>query len=150
MEQELTAKEKQQARMKAWREKNPDYSKKYHEKNKERDHLRWRKNAAENYEKYMLDNVRRRSKAKGWEFNLTIEDIVIPEFCPVLGVKLDVSIAVIGTRNQFAPSLDRVDNSKGYVKGNVRVISWKANQLKSDASLDDLKAIVAYIEAHNE
>jgi hypothetical protein len=41
-----------------------------------------------------------------------------------------------------SPSLDRIDTSKGYVKGNVWVISWRANKLKSDATLAELESIV--------
>ena len=45
------------------------------------------------------------------------------------------------------PSLDRIDNSKGYVPGNIAVISMRANMIKNNATLAELKAIVAYIEA---
>ena len=60
-----------------------------------------------------------------------MEDIVIPEKCPVFLVPIEV------------PSIDRIDPSKGYIPGNVRIISMRANMLKSDATLEEMDLIVA-------
>lgn len=90
----------------------------------------WRK---ENRERAMLNEARNRATAKGLDFNLALEDIKIPDVCPVLGIPMD------------QPSLDRWDNSLGYVRGNVFVISWRANQLKRDANLDEIARIHAYM-----
>ncbi len=90
----------------------------------------------------MLVSARYRARKFGFEFTLTRADIVIPELCPVLGVKLTV-----GIRNSpTSPSLDRIDNTRGYVPGNVWVISARANRLKADASLAELRSLVAAIE----
>lgn len=83
-------------------------------------------------------NAKRRAKSKGIEFNIEESDITIPEFCPVLKVKLES-----GTRHP--PSLDRIDNSKGYIKGNVWVISRKANTMKNDATAEELKEFANWI-----
>ena len=93
--------------------------------------------------KPMASDAKKRAKLKNLEFNITFEDVYIPEFCPVLGIELFVSS---GTRSPNSPSLDRIDNSKGYTKDNIMVISLRANQIKNDASVDELKAIVKYIE----
>lgn len=69
------------------------------------------------------------------EFNLSIEDIVIPAACPILNVKLSKP----GGDKKYSPSLDRIDNTVGYVKGNVRVVSYKANHMKADASREELE-----------
>ena len=90
----------------------------------------------------LVDRARYRSKRDNREFNITKADIVIPEICPILNVKL-----VPGHR-VYGPSLDRVDNNKGYIKGNIRVISKKANHLKGAATLDQLKMIIEYVEKH--
>jgi len=45
-----------------------------------------------------------------------------------------------------APSIDRVDNSKGYVPGNVRIISWRANRLKNDATVEEMELIIKYMK----
>jgi len=83
----------------------------------------------------MLNNSKQRAKRSGIEHNITIDDIIIPDFCPVLKIKLET-----GTRrnNQNAPSIDRIDNNKGYVKGNIMVMSVRANKLKKDATMEEL------------
>lgn len=92
-------------------------------------------------EEYMLVRARVRAKKRGQEFSLTRADIVIPERCPVLGILLErgVGLACAGS-----PSLDRIDNAKGYVPGNVIVISNRANSLKSDASVEELRAVADF------
>lgn len=97
-------------------------------------------------EKYILARVRQRAKMKGVPFDLTIEDIVVPEVCPVFGVPLEYRIGDRGARNLWAPSLDRHDSSKGYVKGNVYVMSNRANRLKNNGTLQEFQQIVAYLE----
>jgi hypothetical protein len=70
-----------------------------------------------------------RAKARGLAFDLEPSDLLIPEFCPVTGEKLVVEL---GGRTNNTPTVDRKDQSKGYIKGNVFVISWIANKVKSD------------------
>jgi len=77
------------------------------------------------------------------DFNLDLVDIVIPSHCPVLGIPLDCAAE---RPSNNLPSLDRIDNNRGYLKGNVWVISWRANLLKKDASLAELKALVTALE----
>jgi len=85
-----------------------------------------------------------RARRKKVPFNLTIEDIVIPEYCPIFP---DIKLVVHEGRPQDdSPSLDRLIPEKGYVKGNVHIISQKANRIKNNASLEDLKAIVNWLE----
>lgn len=86
----------------------------------------------------ILHQLRSNAKKKGHEFNLTLEDIVIPEYCPILGVKLDSAIY------RYSPSVDRIDSSKGYIKGNIQIISTKANNMKNDASPEELLAFSKY------
>lgn len=81
-----------------------------------------------------------RAKKNGVVFDLTLDDIIIPEYCPVLGLKLVVGDPV------STPSLDRTDPKRGYVRGNIQVMSNRANMLKNDASVDELTAILKYIQ----
>jgi hypothetical protein len=76
-------------------------------------------------------------------FDITVDDLTIPEFCPVLGIKLDCSGSA--EERDTAPSIDRIIPEEGYVKGNVCVISQKANRLKNNATIDELMAIVDYL-----
>lgn len=72
-----------------------------------------------------------------------------PTHCPVLGLLLDYGRQQrAGKKNPNKATLDRVDNAKGYTLDNVRFISWRANKLKSNATLAELEAIVAYIHEH--
>ena len=85
-----------------------------------------------------LDNklVTKRAEAKrtGLDFNITIEDLQVPEKCPYL----DIPLVLTGPVCDNLISLDRIDSTKGYIKGNVQVISMKANTMKSNASIEEL------------
>ena len=72
-------------------------------------------------------------------FNIEIEDVIIPEECPVLGIPLKV---LSGSDN--SPTLDRVDNRLGYIRGNVAVISHRANTIKNSASIEELEKVIKY------
>ena len=76
------------------------------------------------------------SKIRNKEFNLEVEDIIIPTHCPYLGVQLLLGIDDHNSPNYF--SIDRIDSSKGYVKGNIQIISRLANTMKNGASIDQL------------
>ena len=71
----------------------------------------------------------------------------LPERCPILDIEL---IKNDSKRLGNSASLDRVDNNKGYIKGNVRVISFKANHMKANASIQELlkfsQNIIKYIK----
>jgi hypothetical protein len=90
----------------------------------------------------MLQSAKHRAKRDGVPCTITAKDIVIPKVCPALGVKLEQ-----GTRQNHAnaPTLDRVFPERGYIPGNVRVISHKANLIKNNATLDELECMVEYI-----
>lgn len=88
----------------------------------------------------MLLGAKKRASAAGLPFALTVHEIPsIPARCPVLGV----AIAIGGERGN-SPSLDRVDPARGYVAGNVRVVSWRANRLRSDATAAELFMVADY------
>jgi hypothetical protein len=94
-------------------------------------------------EKYMVIKARKRAKLMGYDFNIDESDIVIPKRCPLLGIELINGIGK-GTQGEMRDhfvSIDRIDSSKGYVKGNVWVISYRANRLKADATLEELQLI---------
>jgi hypothetical protein len=86
-------------------------------------------------DKLWIGAVKQRAKARGIEFSITEKDIVIPEFCPILGIRL---YRVGGQSSDNSPSIDRIDSTRGYTKDNIQVISTKANKLKNSASLEEL------------
>lgn len=79
--------------------------------------------------------ARYRASQSGIEFSITQDDIHIPMYCPILDIKLEVGTKVSKTSS---PTLDRIDNDKGYVKGNIWVISNLANMMKSQATIEQL------------
>jgi hypothetical protein len=92
-------------------------------------------------ESRLLSGAKYRAEINGREFNLKEDDILIPESCPILHTRFT-------EKGDYSPSLDRVDNSKGYVKDNIRVISKRANTLKGTATVEELKSILLYMETH--
>ena len=66
-----------------------------------------------------------------------------PDYCPILGIKLELNNK---TTADNSPSFDKVLPERGYVKGNVQIISYKANRLKSNMSIEDFKKFIEYIE----
>lgn len=80
-----------------------------------------------------LLGTRIRAKNAGLEFTLTFYDLALPEVCPILGLKL-VYARGRGRANWDAPSVDRIDPSKGYTPDNCRVISLRANTLRSNCT----------------
>lgn len=99
---------------------------------------------AQNPALFMLRHAKRSARLKKIPFALVPEDITVPAVCPVLGLVLAVGE---GKRTDASPSLDRLVPNLGYVRGNVRVISWRANNLKSDATLNEMRAVLTYMES---
>jgi hypothetical protein len=89
-------------------------------------------------EQKMLKRSQSRARKKGFEHNIELSDIHIPDKCPLLNIPL-----VVGTEcaTDNSPSLDRIDPNMGYVKGNVWVISNKANSIKNNATSEELTLI---------
>ena len=79
----------------------------------------------------LLTRAKNRAKTAGLDFDLTTDDIIIPDVCPVLGVPFEY-------KTYYTASLDRIDSTKGYIKGNVQVMSHKANAMKNSATPEEL------------
>ena len=118
--------------MAAWRRKNPKSSTRIQLAARLRDPA-----------KYLLQSAAKRARRSGVKFEIDATDLLpLPEFCPVLGTRLRY---MPGDRNSTA-SVDRRDNLEGYVKGNVAIISWRANKLKSDATILEIQALLNYMK----
>ena len=90
---------------------------------------------------HILSTTKCRAKRKGIPFSITLEDIIIPKYCPVLGLKLERGK---GKHQDNSPALDKIIPALGYVPGNVEIISNRANTLKRDATPKELKLLADY------
>lgn len=94
-----------------------------------------RKSRIRNAQHYLWKRAKDRAEKQELAFNIKESDVIIPEICPILEVPFEW-----GTKGEYeySPSLDKIDPTKGYVKGNVWVISKKANSMKNSASPQEL------------
>lgn len=139
--------------MRGWKRRNKESvnatNKKWKDSNRalvrarERDRANKKADTGPGYRALWLNNIKLRAKKKGLSFDITLDDLTFPDICPVLGIPM---IARSGAFSDNSPSIDRIVPEKGYVKGNVQIISYRANRIKCHASLSDLKAIVSYME----
>lgn len=91
-------------------------------------------------EQKLLNSTKSNASMKGIENTLTLSDIVIPEYCPVFGWKITAD-----NNKKTGASVDRLEPSKGYVKGNIRVICMEANRLKNNGTIDQFEKILIYM-----
>jgi hypothetical protein len=99
----------------------------------------------ENLPRRLYAEARRRAKKRGLGFDITVEDVDIPTHCPILGLRLEVATGQ-KTGAAYSPSLDRIHNEYGYIKGNVQVISYRANTLKNNATAEELRKIADWMD----
>ena len=97
------------------------------------------------FEKTLWQSAKNRAGRLGREFDISIEDIFIPEVCPVLKQPI-----LLIRNSPWAPSIDRVDSSRGYTKDNILVMSKRANTLKNNGSLSEMKMVVDWLEENEK
>lgn len=90
----------------------------------------------------MIKSALGRSRKQGIPFSITPADIIIPAVCPVFGTKMKFNCRA---HRQTSPSLDKVTPHLGYIPGNVRVISFKANAIKGRSNASELLRVAAYV-----
>lgn len=142
---------------KAYKKKyNKVYKKQYYEAHKEEAAIYWKEFYQNNKERliakqakqyedkrgnYLFYAARARAKKFTLPFDIEKSDVIIPEFCPIFGIKL-----LSGDRDT-SPSLDRIIPELGYTKGNIDIISMRANRLKNDMSIEDAERILAWMKS---
>jgi len=93
--------------------------------------------------------TKKRAKRQGVLFTLRREDVPpIPLRCPVFGFKMSFEGSHADKEN--TPTLDRINNEKGYVRGNVAVVSWKANRIKQQLSIPELIDLANYYSQYKK
>lgn len=148
-------------RVRKWRKDNPEYVRKYHVNNKEtenkyrethKEHIKerkrkWRKDNPEYFRKwresspfkYVVSSIKSRTKKSGLDFDLDQEYIqqIWDEcggICPMTGVPMLKISKINDARGSSVMSVDRIDPNKGYVKENIRLVSYWYNRTRSNYS----------------
>jgi hypothetical protein len=116
----------------------------YYEKGgKEKNSKRHRESRLNNPNAELFRHARDRAKRKNIPFDITAEDVIIPETCPVLGIQLQIGEKIACNNS---PSLDRIKPELGYVKGNIQVMSYRANMLKNNATIEELQKVLEHLK----
>lgn len=101
-----------------------------------------------NKNKHMFWAIKGRARRNGIPFNLEVSDILIPEYCPLLNIKINQPLS--GKLSGNSPSVDRINPKLGYVKGNVRIISNRANTLKNNATIKELELLIKNLRSYSD
>ncbi len=108
------------------------------------------KNEVDRIKGYMIRNIKFSAKRRGFDFDLTYHDFDLPIYCPLLNIPLSYNGERGTSNNMNRATIDRIDNSKGYIKENVWVIARLANAMKNQATLEELelfaKNILLFVE----
>lgn len=137
--------EKRAERMHLW--STLFYNKKYPQrfetkKKKKRRYKKPSELSMKEYFKYTFCNRRKNAQKRCTEFEISIDDLEFPENCPVLGIPLTWG----GKLCNDTATIDRVDPNKGYIPGNVVVMSLKANRIKNNATAEELQKVADWLK----
>ena len=119
------------------RKENPEY--------RERERFLAKKGNHDNPIRYLLRSAKSRAKSRNLEFNITEKDLILPEFCPLLNLPLQTNNE---KKQHNSYSIDRIDSTKGYVPGNVWIISTRANILKNNSTIKELELLVTNLKKY--
>ena len=98
----------------------------------------------------LISGFRNRAKKQNVPFNLTVDDMKdliknATDMCPALGVKMEIAKLYANDSN-YSPSFDRIDPKKGYTKNNIVIVSNRANRIKSDATVNEIRKVADFYE----
>jgi len=118
------------------KEKTLENVKKYREENREVIREKGREYYRRKHKNRLLNAARSRAKKYDLDFDITENDFDMVDVCPLLNIPLFIGEGRKSVKPN-SPSMDRIDSTKGYVKGNVWIISYKANTMKSNSTLEE-------------
>ena len=87
--------------------------------------------------------AKNRALKTGVDFDITFDDVypsVLSGLCPKTGLHFDLAPHAALRRHPLAPSIDRIDSSKGYVRGNVQIVCNWYNLAKHELSETEVLA----------
>lgn len=118
--------------------------------------IRWRKNNPEKFKKQykarydtvkgrlkiLLQGAKQRAKKRGLEFDLDYT-WAISEWgdgcCKRTNIKFNLNNN--GTTGNYSPTIDRIDNSRGYTKDNCQLVIWMYNRAKGSGTDIDVTVL---------
>jgi hypothetical protein len=110
-----------------------------------RSYRRHKSSSVENYKKHpekkIFQNLKARAKRQHIPFNIELSDIVLPDVCPVLGIPI-----ILFSSSDNSPSVDKFIPDLGYVKGNINIISKRANRIKDNASIEEVEKLLEWMK----
>ena len=109
------------------------------------DSLAWRRNSGHN--RWLWYICKARAVKNNIDFNIEVDDIIVPKKCPVLGIPLKMNS---GTTKDDSATIDRINPNKGYIKGNIIVISHRANKIKSNATCEEIYKTYKWLKKLNK
>jgi hypothetical protein len=133
---------------KRWAAENPDKVKASKKASRARNRPYWTQYFAEhvdNRRQALFANAKRRAKVEGIPFDLVYSEVVWPEVCPVLGIPINYELKG-RVRKDDSPSFDRTIPSLGYTTGNVVVMSWRANWIKTNSTIEECSKLLEYLK----
>ena len=101
---------------------------------------------------YLWRKARARAKTKGRAFTITVEDVekLDTDVCAIFHIPIK-RYPMVPSRSEGkhlikpdSKSLDRIDSSKGYEPGNIRIISFRCNELLSNMTTEELRLLSEY------
>ena len=138
----------------AVREKRLRYLRNYHARRKEedpnylQDRLHWMRSKRKEDPKWaILQNKKSNAKRAGIEFDIEVYDLDWPTHCPALGVELKYGG---GRFDDATASIDRICPNKGYVKGNVQILSAMANRIKTNATAEQVMMVALWLNGDGD
>jgi hypothetical protein len=102
----------------------------------------WRDSKGPAYD--LWRGARERARKKGVPFTIAENDVLIPDTCPALGIPLEKGVKSLHANS---PTLDRLIPERGYVPGNIAVISHRANTMKSDATVEEIQKLYKWMSS---
>lgn len=130
---------------KTWDEEHPENYKqrqqKYRQTHKPELAERRKKYNQANPDIYLFHAAKSRAKKFGIAFDITREDVIVPTHCPVFGFPLEHGGKGF---HESSPSIDQINPAKGYTKGNIIVVSFKANRMKQNSTVEELERLAAF------
>lgn len=107
----------------------------------------WHANVESKRIQYLVNRLKSKCQKDAIPFDLTADDVIVPTHCPVLGIALEFGKSDGEKWRDNSPSVDRIVPALGYVKGNIIVVSYRANRIKNDATIEELGKIARFYES---